>query len=169
MSGDPHSEAEEKGYDAALMRRLLSYVKPYKGTAVIALVLLLATAGLTLVGPALTQRALDVAIPASDYGLLRTLALLFLGSLLLDFLCDYGQAYLTAWMGQRVMADLRLTVFSHLQRLSVAFFDRMRDRDLDRADIRSLLHMLVDVVIQCKKVQGRFKVTEVHYEPPGKR
>jgi ATP-binding cassette subfamily B protein len=42
----------------------------------------------------------------------------------LEFLCDYGQAYLTAWMGQRVMADLRQTVFAHLQRLSVAFFDR---------------------------------------------
>lgn len=39
-------------------------------------------------------------------------------------------------------------------------------RDLDRADIRSLLHMLVDVVVQCKKVDGRFKVTEIHYEPP---
>lgn len=124
MSNDAHSEAEEKGYDAALMRRLLSYVAPYKSTAVIALLLLLGTAGLTLVGPALTQRALDVAIPASNFGLLRTLALLFLASLVLEFLFDYGQAYLTAWMGQRVMADLRLTVFSHLQRLSVSYFDR---------------------------------------------
>ncbi len=124
MSGDPHTEAEEKGYDAALMRRLLGYVAPYKGTAAIALVLLLGTAGLTLVGPALTQRALDVAIPQSNYGMLRWLAVIFLASLVLEFLFDYGQAYLTAWMGQRVMADLRQTVFSHLQRLSVAFFDR---------------------------------------------
>ncbi|HWA58358.1 MAG TPA: ABC transporter ATP-binding protein, partial [Gemmatimonadales bacterium] len=121
---DPALEPDEKGYDAALMRRLLRYVTPYRGTAAAALLLLLATAGLTLVGPALTQRALDVAIPAGNVGLLRTLALLFLGSLLLEFLCDYGQAYLTAWMGQRVMADLRLSVFTHLQRLSVSFFDR---------------------------------------------
>ena len=117
-------EQDERGYDAALMRRLLRYVTPYRGTALVALLLLLTTAGLTLVGPALTQRALDVAVPAGDVGLLRTLALLFLGSLVLEFLCDYGQAYLTAWMGQRVMADLRLTVFSHLQRLSVSYFDR---------------------------------------------
>jgi ATP-binding cassette subfamily B protein len=121
---DPNAEAEERGYDAALMRRLLRYVTPYRGIALAALLLLLATAGLTLVGPALTQRALDVAVPARDFGLLRTLALLFLGSLVLEFLCDYGQSYLTAWMGQRVMADLRLTVFSHLQRLSVSYFDR---------------------------------------------
>jgi ATP-binding cassette, subfamily B, multidrug efflux pump len=121
---DPTAEADERGYDAALMRRLLRYVTPYRGTALLALLLLLTTAGLTLVGPALTQRALDVAIPAGDFGLLRTLALLFFGSLVLEFLCDYGQAYLTALMGQRVMADLRLTVFSHLQRLSVSYFDR---------------------------------------------
>lgn len=124
MSTDAALEPDEKGYDAALMRRLLRYVAPYRRTAVVALILLLGTAGLTLVGPALTQRALDVAVPAGDLGLLRTLALLFLASLLLEFLFDYGQAYLTAWMGQRVMADLRLTVFSHLQRLSVSYFDR---------------------------------------------
>jgi ATP-binding cassette subfamily B protein len=124
VSTDPSLESDEKGYDAALMRRLLRYVAPYRRTAVLALLLLLGTAGLTLVGPALTQRALDVAVPAGDTAMLRRLALLFLAALLLEFLCDYGQAYLTAWMGQRVMADLRLTVFSHLQRLSVAYFDR---------------------------------------------
>ena len=124
MSTEAPLESDEKGYDAALMRRLLRYVAPYRGTAVLALLLLLGTAGLTLVGPALTQRALDVAVPAGDIGMLHRLALLFLSALLLEFLFDYGQAYLTAWMGQRVMADLRLTVFSHLQRLSVAYFDR---------------------------------------------
>ncbi len=120
----PIAEPDEQGYDAALMRRLLSYVRPYRGTAVVAVLLLLASAGLTLVGPALTQRVLDVAVPSGDFGLLRTLALLFLASLVLEFVCDYGQAYLTAWMGQRVMADLRLTVFAHLQRLSPTYFDR---------------------------------------------
>jgi len=124
VSTDSTLESDEKGYDAALMRRLLRYVAPYRGTAVLAMLLLLGTAGLTLVGPALTQRALDVAVPAGDIGMLHRLALLFLAALLLEFLWDYGQAYLTAWMGQRVMADLRLTVFSHLQRLSVAYFDR---------------------------------------------
>lgn len=124
MTADPTLEPDEKGYDAALMRRLLRYVAPYRGTAVLALLLLLGTAGLTLVGPALTQQALDVAVPAGDLGMLHRLALLFLAALLLEFLCDYGQAYLTAWMGQRVMADLRLSVFAHLQRLSVSYFDR---------------------------------------------
>jgi ATP-binding cassette subfamily B protein len=117
-------EPDEKSYDAALMRRLLHYLRPYRALAVLALFLLLGAAGLTLVGPALTQRALDVAVPARDLGLLRLLAFLFFGSLLLEFLLDYSQAYLTSWMGQRVMADLRLQLFTHLQRLSVPYFDR---------------------------------------------
>ncbi|MEO8138377.1 MAG: ABC transporter ATP-binding protein [Gemmatimonadota bacterium] len=121
---DPRDEPDEKSYDAALMRRLLRYLRPYRALAALALLLLLGTAGLTLVGPVLTQRALDVAVPTKDLGLLRLLAFLFFGSLLLEFLFDYSQAYLTSWMGQRVMADLRLQLFSHLQRLSVPYFDR---------------------------------------------
>lgn len=121
---DPHAEPDERRYDAALMRRLLEYIAPYRWLALLAVLLLLATAGLTLVGPLLTQRALDVAVPARDDALLRTLAVLFLGALVLEFVLDYAQAYLTAWMGQRVMGDLRLQVFSHLQRLSVSYFDR---------------------------------------------
>jgi ATP-binding cassette, subfamily B, multidrug efflux pump len=124
VTPDPHAEPDARGYDAELMRRLLRYLRPYRRLAFMALVLLLGSAGLTLVGPALTQRALDVAIPAGDSGLLVRLALIFLGALLLEFLFDYGQSYLTAWMGQRVMADLRLELFDHLQRLSIPYFDR---------------------------------------------
>jgi ATP-binding cassette subfamily B protein len=123
---EPEAELEPEGrqYDARLMRRLLGYLRPYVWTAVLALVLLLATAGLALVGPFLTQRALDVAVPAGDQAMLLRLALLALAALVLEFSCDYGQAYLTSWMGQRVMGDLRLALFRHLQRLSVPFFDR---------------------------------------------
>jgi ATP-binding cassette, subfamily B, multidrug efflux pump len=87
-------------------------------------VLLLGGAGLALVGPALTQRALDVAIPARDGGLLGTLALVFLAALLLEFLIEYGQTLLTTYLGQRVMYDLRMQIFAHLQRLSISYFDR---------------------------------------------
>ena len=117
-------EPQEKGYDAALMRRLLVYLRPYRGAALLAVLLLLAGAGLALVGPALTQRALDVAVPQRDIGLLGTLTGIYLASLVLEFLCDYGQALLTTWIGQGVMTDLRLQLFAHLQRLSVPFFDR---------------------------------------------
>ncbi len=121
---DQAEEALGKAYDAALARRLLGYLRPYRGAAALAGLLLLAMSGLALVGPSLTQRALDVAIPQGDLAMLGTLAALYVGALLLEFLCEYGQALLTAWIGQRVMADLRLQVFAKLQRLSIPFYDR---------------------------------------------
>ncbi|MDQ3207934.1 MAG: ABC transporter ATP-binding protein/permease, partial [Gemmatimonadota bacterium] len=69
-------------------------------------------------------RALDIAIPARDTGLLGTLALLFLAALVLEFLVEYGQTLLTTYLGQRVMYDLRMQIFGHLQRLSISYFDR---------------------------------------------
>lgn len=121
---DHSEEPLERSYDSALFRRLLHYLRPYWGSAVLAVVLLLATAGLSLVGPALTQQALDVAVPSHDVGLLGTLGLLFLGSLLLEFFFEYGGSMLTAYLGQRVMYDLRLQIFGYLQRLSIPYFDR---------------------------------------------
>jgi ATP-binding cassette subfamily B protein len=123
-SDDPHLEADEQGYDADLMRRLLAYLKPYRWLVALAVLLLLGTAALTLVGPALTRRALDVAVPARDGGMLTQLAVLLLLAMALEFCLDYAQAYLTSWMGQRVMGDLRLQLFGHLQRLSIPYFDR---------------------------------------------
>jgi ATP-binding cassette, subfamily B, multidrug efflux pump len=117
-------EAFDKSYDARLLRRLLGYLRPYRGLTLLAVALLLGGAGLALVGPALTQRALDVAIPARDGGLLGTLALVFLAALLLEFLIEYGQTLLTTYLGQRVMYDLRMQIFAHLQRLSISYFDR---------------------------------------------
>jgi ATP-binding cassette subfamily B protein len=121
------SDAEEplgQAYDARLLRRLLGYLRPHLKLACAALALLLVSAGLALVGPRLTQYALDVAIPRGDAGMLGTLAVLYIGALVLDFLADYGQTLLTTLIGQRVMLDLRTRIFGHLQRLSISFFDR---------------------------------------------
>ncbi len=114
----------DKSYDARLLRRLLVYLRPYRGLTALAVLLLLGSAGLALVGPVLTQRALDVAIPLRDTGLLGTLAALFLAALVLEFLVEYGQTLLTTYLGQRVMYDLRMQIFGHLQRLSISYFDR---------------------------------------------
>jgi ATP-binding cassette subfamily B protein len=112
------------GGDRGLGRRLLAYVRPYRLGVAGAVVLLLLEAGLALVGPLLTQRAIDVAIPARDADMLRTLGLWFLGALILAFVAEYAQTVLTAWVGQRVMSDLRRQIFERLQRLSIPFFDR---------------------------------------------
>jgi ATP-binding cassette subfamily B multidrug efflux pump len=121
---DHTEEPLDRGYDAALLRRLLTYLRPYRWHAVAAVTLLLATAGLSLVGPFLTQQALDVAVPAKDQALLGTLAMVFLLALLVEFVFEYAGSILAAFIGQRVMYDLRIQIFTHLQRLSIPYFDR---------------------------------------------
>ena len=121
---DPAEEPLDRGYDSALLRRLLTYLAPYRWHVVAAVTLLLATAALSLVGPFLTQQALDVAVPAKDRALLGTLATVFLLALLIEFVFEYGGSMLAAFIGQRVMYDLRIQIFAHLQRLSIPYFDR---------------------------------------------
>jgi len=117
-------EALGKAYDARLMRRVLGYVRPYRRLVVGALVLLFADGVLQLAGPFLTRRVIDVALPARDLGMVRTAALIYLASLLFQFAFSYGETLLTSLLGQRVMRDLRMEIFTHLQRLSISFFDR---------------------------------------------
>ncbi len=110
--------------DRRLVRRLLQYVRPYL-PLVVGAVLLLALEGATaVVGPWLTQRVIDQAIPQRDLGFIRLAAIALAGSLLLQFLCSYGETILTGLLGQRVMRDLRTELFARLQQLSVSFFDR---------------------------------------------
>lgn len=117
-------EALGKAYDARLMRRLLRYVRPYTSLVAGALALLFIDAALQLVGPLLTRHVIDVALPARDFGAVRLAAMLFAGALVAQFALSYGETILTALLGQRVMRDLRMEIFTHLQRMPVAFFDR---------------------------------------------
>ena len=117
-------EALGKAYDARLMRRLLRYARPYRALVIGSLVLLMADGILQLAGPALTQRVIDIAIPNGDTQLVVTSAALLALTLLFQFAFTYGETMLTSLLGQRVMRDLRVEIFAHLQRLSVSFFDR---------------------------------------------
>ncbi|MDQ3607172.1 MAG: ABC transporter ATP-binding protein/permease [Gemmatimonadota bacterium] len=125
MTGSFHEEeALGKAEDLRQIRRLLRYLRPYRGTVALAILLLLGIAALQLVGPWLTMVALDRAIPAGDTRLLGLLAVGFAASLGLSFLFEYAQTLLTTWLGQRIMYDLRVEIFTHLQGLSLRFFDR---------------------------------------------
>src|SRR5262245_33344068 len=106
------------------MRRLLVYVRPYGGLVAAALSLLLLDGALQLVGPLLTRRIIDVALPARDLGMLRTATVVFAVSLIASFAAQYGETMITTLLGQRVMRDLRQDIFAHVQRLPIAFFDR---------------------------------------------
>jgi ATP-binding cassette, subfamily B, multidrug efflux pump len=117
-------EAGARRYDSALLRRLIGYLRPYGLLTTGAVLLLMTQSLLALVGPRLTEHALDVAVPKHDLGLLGLLAGLYLATLAGDFVVEYGGTLLTAYIGQRVMYDLRMQIFGHLQRLSIGYFDR---------------------------------------------
>lgn len=123
-AGFHDDDAIAKGYDGRLMRRLLRYTRPYRRLVAGALVLLMLEGALQLVGPLLTQQVIDVAVPAKDVRRIALLAAAFVGALVAQFFCAYGETMLTALLGQRIMQDLRQELFAHLQRLSISFFDR---------------------------------------------
>jgi ATP-binding cassette subfamily B multidrug efflux pump len=123
----PHASDEDasgKRYDPRLIRRLVVYVRPYRPLVAGALVLLMIEGLLQLVGPILTQRVIDIALPSHDAAMAVRAAFIYAASLVLAFGCSYGETMLTALLGQRIMRDLRQQLFDHVQRLSIAFYDR---------------------------------------------
>jgi ATP-binding cassette, subfamily B, multidrug efflux pump len=124
MSDMHEEEVLGKAYDGRLMRRLLRYVKPYRPLVIASCALLLVEGLLQLVGPALTKKVIDEAIPTRDARAVLGWAGLFAASLVAQFVCSYGETMLTSLLGQNVMRDLRMEIFAHLQRLSISFFDR---------------------------------------------
>lgn len=117
-------EALGRAFDARLARRLFAYVRPYGWLVAGALLLLMTQGALQLVGPMMTRRVIDVAIPAGDGALIRDSVLLFVAALVTQVAFAYVETILTGTLGQRVMHDLRRQIFAHLQRLPIAFFDR---------------------------------------------
>ncbi len=113
-----------KAYDSRLMKRLLAYLRPYWWLVVIAIGVLAAGSALQIVGPWLTQQALDRAIPEGDRSYLGLLALTYLGTVLLGFVLQYTQAILTTYLGQRIMKDMRTQIFTQFQRHDLRYFDR---------------------------------------------
>src|SRR5678816_1107904 len=88
-----------KSYDARLMRRLSIYVRPYRWLVAAALVCLVLDGLMQLVGPLMTQRVIDVALPAGDMALVGRSAILLAVSLVVGFACQYGETILTSLLG----------------------------------------------------------------------
>lgn len=126
MTTSSYHEEEKlgKAYDHRLMRRLLRYLRPYQVTVVISVALLLVIAGLQLVGPYLTKVAIDRYIAFKNLSGLAKIAVLYLAVLVFQFTVRYIQTYMMQLMGQKAMYDLRMQLFSHLQKMSLSFFDK---------------------------------------------
>ena len=126
MANDYHSEEEVlgKAYDSRLMKRLLGYIRPYKYYVIFAILLNVVVAGLGPVRPLLTKIAIDDYIAKSDYHGLMIIGLLLFGSLLFQAFIQYFLTYYTQYLGQKILYDLRMQIFNHIQKLALKFFDK---------------------------------------------
>jgi len=113
-----------RAYDHRLMRRLLGYLKPYRAEVMIAGVVVIADALISLVYPWLTKEAIDHGIRHHDLRFLDQVAVVYLALLVMGFGLGYLQNQIMQRVGQRVMLDLRTELFRKLQRLPLAYFDR---------------------------------------------
>ena len=127
-----------KAYDGRLMRRLLTYLRPYGWQVTVALIAIILKAILDVLGPFLTKTAIDkyLAHAPGSHSMLDSwlssepmrgiaqIALLYVGTLVLSFFCEFLQTYYMQWTGQMVMFDLRSQIFRHLQRMHIGFYDK---------------------------------------------
>src|ERR1041384_245665 len=120
------SQQEEllgKAYDLRLVRRLWTFIAPYKAIFWTAMLLLPVQQALGLAQPYLMKVGIDQYIANRDLHGLGRVALLFLGALLGETAALFSHYYLSMLVAQRCLADLRVAIFSHVQKLPMSYFD----------------------------------------------
>ena len=113
-----------KAYDATLMRRLLEYLRPYKAQVALALAAIISGSVLQLAQPYLMKLAIDRYIANRDLAGVDRIAIAYCFILIASFILEYAQTWLLQMTGQRIMYDMRLQIYRHLQRIDLQFYDR---------------------------------------------
>ena len=127
MAYDGYGQEEEilgKAYDARLARRLTRYLKPYRLRIGLAILVLMIAKVAELAGPYITMIAIDRYITTRNLSGLSGMIGLYIAVLALQFVMEYIEVYTTQWVGQKVMFDLRMKIFSHIEHLGLSFFDK---------------------------------------------
>jgi ATP-binding cassette, subfamily B, multidrug efflux pump len=113
-----------KAYDLRMIRRLWQFILPYKRLFLISMLLLPLQQALGLAQPYLMKIGIDQYIAGKDLWGLQSVMLLFLGALIGETLAIFAHYYLSMVVAQRCLADLRVAIFSHVQKLPMSYFDR---------------------------------------------
>ena len=108
------------------LRRIMRLFRPYRWSLLFVGILVGASSLVSLVNPFLIRAVIDVALPERRMGLLTVLALGMIVVSIANSSFSVSQTYVSTKVGQRVMHDLRTSVYQHLQRMSLAFFTRTR-------------------------------------------
>lgn len=120
----PDEPQGPQGLDRHLLRRIITYLMPYKGWVALAFLLVMTAAFLGPLRPKLVQVAIDDYIVAGDLDGLQRMILILIAVLVGEGVLSFINAYLTQWIGQQAIYDLRTRVYRHIQRQSLRFFDR---------------------------------------------
>jgi len=143
-------ELTGKAYDARIFRRIMTYILPFKFTFISAILLLLLSSGLQVVQPYLTKIAVDKYIIKGDFHGLIRFGWLFFGVIFSMGITIFFQRYISNMLGQKFMKSLRMAIFTHLQELSLSFFNKNPiGRLVTRAtnDVQAINEMITSGVI----------------------
>jgi len=118
------AEVTGKALDWNLLMRVMHYVKPYRKTFIIAVSLTVFLAAIAIVQPILIQKTLDDYILKDNYGGLVFMVELMICQLIIQTIAQYYQTYITNWLGESVIRDLRIHIFNHITSMRLKYFDR---------------------------------------------
>jgi ATP-binding cassette, subfamily B, multidrug efflux pump len=116
-------EELESPFSFIHLKRLFTYLRPYKKTIIITILIMLISSAANLVGPYLIKQAIDVKIPGKDIGGLWILGGIYLLALVLSGFCLKYKIRMMQEIGQSVILNIRKDLFTHLQKLSFSFYD----------------------------------------------
>ncbi len=135
---------------ARRLGKVLALLRPYRGRVILMFVALLAATAAALAPAYLAGRAIDAGIRDKDTAALTWIMIAFLGAAAVNFGATFAQTYLTSWVGQRALQDLRRQIFRHLQRLSIGFYSRNKAGVLISRmtnDVQALDQLVTDGIV----------------------
>jgi ABC-type multidrug transport system fused ATPase/permease subunit len=116
-------ERASRGTRGRNLRGLLGLLRPYHGRAALTVIALVLGTAAALAPPLLARAAIDDGIQRHDFTKLVLVVIAFMAAALLVWVMTYAQTFLVGWVGQRVLADLRIRIFKHLQTLPIGFYE----------------------------------------------
>jgi len=116
-------EELESPFSFVHLKRLFTYLKPYRKKILLTVLIMLIASGANLIGPYLIKKAIDDSIPNKDVGNLVVLSCIYLGALVITGICMKFRIRMMSEIGQSVILNIRKDLFTHLQKLSFSFYD----------------------------------------------
>ncbi|MDF1515784.1 MAG: ABC transporter ATP-binding protein, partial [Anaerolineae bacterium] len=125
-----NKQTDQPTVNRALLKRVAGYARPYMWSAVLLIVTITVTSLLNLVTPLLYRDLVDNALPNADLRRLNLLALGLVGLPVITRLIALGQSYISARIGEGIIFDLRKTLYSHMQKMSLRFFTNTKTGEM---------------------------------------